>query len=66
MTVSRDIQLWGLCSSALSAATSALMNDRLNHVFAELDTGDSAVGVQCLSRQLLVQQLSSGHFLNRC
>lgn len=64
MTVSSDIQLWGLGSSALSTATSALMNDSLNHVFAEIDTGDRAVGVHCPFRQLLVQQhVSSGQFL---
>ena len=43
MTVSSDIQLWGLSGSAVSAATSALMTDRLNHGLAELDTGDRAV-----------------------
>lgn len=64
MTVSSDTQLWGLSGSALSRATSALMNDRLNHLFAELDIGDrAAVGVHCPFRQLLVQHVSSGHFL---
>lgn len=63
MTVSSDIQLWGLGGSALSMATSAFMNDRLNHVFAELDTGDRAVGVNCPFRQPLLQYVSLGHFL---
>lgn len=58
MTVSSNIQLWGLGGSALSTATSALMNDRLNHVFAELDTGDRAIGLLCP-----VLHVSSGHFL---
>lgn len=58
MTVSSDIQLWGLGGCAMSTATSALMNDRLNHVFAELDTGDRAVVVDC--------PRSSEHFLVNC
>lgn len=39
------------------------MNDRLNHVFAELDTGDEAVGVQCPFRQLRLLLLLPFFFL---
>lgn len=60
MTVSSDILLWGLGGSALSMATSALMNDRLNHLFAELD--NRAVEVHWPFRQLLVQHVSSWQF----
>lgn len=62
MTVSSDIQLWGHGGSARSMATSALINDRLNRGFAELDTGDQTAGVHCPFRQLLVQRVSSRHF----
>lgn len=62
MTVSSDTQLWGLTAVLLSMATSALMNDRLNYVFAELDTGDRDVRVQRPLTQLLVQHVSSGLF----
>ena len=62
MTVSSDFQLWGL-GSALSMARSALMNDKLNHVFAELDTGDQAVGVHAHSGSCLCSMYHPDNFL---
>lgn len=44
MTVSGDIQLWGLGVSAASMATSALMSDRPNRAFAELDRKMALLG----------------------
>lgn len=41
MTVHSDIQLWELWDTA----TSALINDRSRHRFAELDTGDLVCGM---------------------
>lgn len=41
MTVHSDIQLWELWDTA----TSALINDRSRHRFAELDTGDLVCGL---------------------
>lgn len=58
MTVHSDIQLWELWDTA----TSALINDRSRHRFAELDTGDLVCGMG--GWQQLVQHVRDGSLVN--